>query len=134
MFNIAQAIKTVAMLTRQGGYVIHLNPMSGYVNHGFYSISPEFYISFYENNGFAIEDMRAEFIFDDNNDPKYWESFFSRDLRLFENWIDLRNYISKLATANKGGRVLNHCVAKKMRDDIEYTYPIQRVWLNSWSK
>ncbi len=39
-----------------------LQPLAGYVEHGFYSFSPTFYEDFYKANGFEIKDIAIEFI------------------------------------------------------------------------
>lgn len=52
-FNIGQAITNAAQATALGGFVVHANPMS-MVNHGFYNLSPTFYVDFYEQNGFEV--------------------------------------------------------------------------------
>lgn len=53
-FNIAQAVMNMAELVKQGGYIIHENPHSGWGNHGFYSLQPTFFHDFYSTNGFEI--------------------------------------------------------------------------------
>lgn len=55
-FNIAQAIKNMAVACRQGGYVVNINPLNVY-NHGFYNLSPTFYADFYGCNGFKMLDL-----------------------------------------------------------------------------
>jgi len=52
VFNLPQAIHTVARLTAVGGVVFHLNPLN-WVDHGYYNLSPTFYHDFYRNNGFG---------------------------------------------------------------------------------
>ena len=52
-FNIAQAIKNVAEMINEGGYIVQGNPLSWY-NHGFYNLNPTFYHDFYEANGFQV--------------------------------------------------------------------------------
>ena len=53
-FNIGQAIINMASLVKEGGYIIHENPHSGWGNHGFYSLHPTWYHDFYETNGFKL--------------------------------------------------------------------------------
>ena len=53
VFNIAQAIKTMAGMVRVGGYIIHENPFNC-ANHGFYNLNPTFFVDFYSENGFEV--------------------------------------------------------------------------------
>lgn len=57
-FNIGQAFKNFAHLTRVGGFVFHLNPASMF-NHGFYNLNPTMYADFYAANGFEVEFLKA---------------------------------------------------------------------------
>lgn len=52
-FNIAQAVASVALLLKPGGYAYHQAAVS-FINHGFYSLSPTFFADFYEANGFEL--------------------------------------------------------------------------------
>lgn len=53
-FNIAQAIKNIASMVIQGGWVVQGNPLNWY-DHGFYNLTPAFYFDFYRKNGFSVE-------------------------------------------------------------------------------
>lgn len=46
-------------LLKVGGRIIHLNPLTGWINHGFYQISPTLYFDFYSENGFSKPDYRT---------------------------------------------------------------------------
>jgi hypothetical protein len=50
-FNVAQCMKNISESLVVGGIVFHQVPAS-YVNHGFFSISPTFFLDYYELNGF----------------------------------------------------------------------------------
>jgi len=52
-FDVAQAVSNAADAAKVGGYVFHQAAIC-YINHGFYSISPTFFVDFYEANGFSI--------------------------------------------------------------------------------
>lgn len=52
-FNIGQAMASLAIVTREGGFVFHDNPCNMY-NHGFYNLNPTFYHDWYEANGFVV--------------------------------------------------------------------------------
>jgi hypothetical protein len=55
-FNVGSAIKNMASMVKETGYIIHHNPLI-MVNHGFYNFSPTFYFDFYAKNGFEIVDF-----------------------------------------------------------------------------
>jgi hypothetical protein len=52
-FNIAQAMKNLAMMVKKGGFILQGNPLNWF-NHGFYNLNPTFYYDFYNDNGFQI--------------------------------------------------------------------------------
>ena len=53
-FNIAQAMKNIASMVAQGGWIVQGNPINWY-DHGFYNLNPAFYFEFYGKNGFSVE-------------------------------------------------------------------------------
>jgi hypothetical protein len=55
-FNIAQAVKNMALACKRGGFCVNINPLNVY-NHGFYNFSPTFYADFYGCNGFQLLDL-----------------------------------------------------------------------------
>jgi hypothetical protein len=53
VFDIRQFVSNVIQMSKVGGWVVHLNPLSSnYIDHGFYSFHPCFFFDFYELNGF----------------------------------------------------------------------------------
>lgn len=50
IFDIRMALENVLAMLRPGGTVIHISPVSGWDNHGFYSINPKLLARFYESN------------------------------------------------------------------------------------
>jgi SAM-dependent methyltransferase len=57
-FNIGQAIRNAASAVREGGFVLHANPMSMF-NHGFYNLNPTLFYDFYSQNGFEVQMIAA---------------------------------------------------------------------------
>ena len=53
-FNIGMAMWNVRKLCVAGGHIIHGNPIA-MTNHGFYNISPTFYLDWYRHHGDSIE-------------------------------------------------------------------------------
>ena len=56
-FDIANAFRNVYNSLKEGGYVLHLNPVS-MVNHGFYNLCPSVYSDFYGQNGCEVISMK----------------------------------------------------------------------------
>lgn len=56
VYHLDNALKNIDNLTNVDGLIIHLNPTSNHVDHGFYSFSPTFYNDFYKNNGLEVLD------------------------------------------------------------------------------
>jgi hypothetical protein len=55
VFHVPNALANIFHLIKVGGRVIHMNPTNNYVDHGFYSFSPTFFVDFYTENGFVVE-------------------------------------------------------------------------------
>ena len=53
VFDLKQAFHNVNRMLKPGGRVIHMNPASNYVEHGFYQFSPSLFYDYYGINGFA---------------------------------------------------------------------------------
>mgnify|MGYP003592463089 CR=1 FL=1 len=53
VFNVKEAMFNAARLLKPGGTVIHVHPLSGWINHGFFQICPTFLSDFYSINGFT---------------------------------------------------------------------------------
>ena len=53
VFDIARAFENVIAMVRPGGSVLHVSPVAGWENHGFYSLNPKLLFKTYEANGFT---------------------------------------------------------------------------------
>lgn len=54
IFDIAASLRGIVSLLKPGGMALHVSPVSGWENHGFYSINPKLLDRFYRANGFKI--------------------------------------------------------------------------------
>lgn len=54
VFNIGNALKHLTKMTKKRGFIFHSNPCNGYIDHGFFQISPTLYFDYYLSNGFKI--------------------------------------------------------------------------------
>ena len=61
-FDVPQVLENVVRLLAWGGHVLHATPISGWLQHAFYQISPNLYFDFYRANGF--DELGAKVFFD----------------------------------------------------------------------
>ena len=54
VFNVASALRNVCRLTKRGGRIVHVSPLSNCVDHGFYSFSPTLFLDFYAANNWLV--------------------------------------------------------------------------------
>jgi SAM-dependent methyltransferase len=54
IFNIPTALRTISRLTRLGGICVHATPANGFLDHGFWQVSPDLFRAFYRSAGFSI--------------------------------------------------------------------------------
>ena len=59
--NVKEVLFNCVRLLRKGGMVVHNNPVSGSINHGFYQFCPTLYFDFYLRNGFGEMEMMIQF-------------------------------------------------------------------------
>lgn len=55
IFDIAAGLRAIVTMLRVGGVAFHVSPLSGWENHGFYSINPKLLERFYRSNGFDLD-------------------------------------------------------------------------------
>jgi 2-polyprenyl-3-methyl-5-hydroxy-6-metoxy-1,4-benzoquinol methylase len=54
VFNTGNALKHLTRMVKKDGLIFHSNPCNGYVDHGFFQISPTFYFDYYLSNDLEI--------------------------------------------------------------------------------
>lgn len=54
IFNIGNALKHLTRMNKDRGVVFHSNPCNGYIDHGFFQISPTLYFDYYLTNQYNI--------------------------------------------------------------------------------
>ena len=84
-FNVAMAIKNIAMMAAPQGRILHHNPLT-HLNHGFYNFSPTFYFDFYAFNGFEI--LEYPLIDQGSLDP--WDMHYQAMPPTFNNLLATR--------------------------------------------
>jgi len=58
VFHVPNFLANVHAMLRPGGRVMHLNPASNYIEHGFYCFSPTFFTDYYSVNKYEINLMQ----------------------------------------------------------------------------
>lgn len=112
VFDVPQALWHVANMLKAGGLIFHLSPCAGYVNHGFFSFSPTFFLDYYTGHGFTVRDIRFMSC-RDHRPPEHWELSFSQDVRLFDGWEEINRFIDDSRTMMRAGRLLLFVTAEK---------------------
>lgn len=126
VFHAGNALINIAKMLKIGGKVFHYLPVSGWINHGFYMISPCLLNEFYAYNGFRVEESNIVLFnkrFEANQYyPSALEDILSTaiDYRMF-NLLDER---FDLLHSYKGTL---RCIAQKTEAKIPEV-PIQRHW------
>ena len=54
LFNIGNALNHLTKMIKRMGVIFHNNPCNGYIDHGFFQISPTLYFDYYLTNNFKI--------------------------------------------------------------------------------
>jgi hypothetical protein len=57
VFDALQFMHNLSGLVADDGLVVHVSPANNYCNHGFYQFSPCFWLDYYSNAGFQVEEM-----------------------------------------------------------------------------
>lgn len=109
IFNVPQAIVNMSKMLRKGGRIIHDVSGGNWIDHGFYTFSPTFFIDYYTNNGFLINDIHMVGYHYNNLEDV---SVVSPDCR-FNNINEWAN------TFANGYNILLVCDAIKLEDYID---------------
>jgi hypothetical protein len=119
IFNIGNALKHLTNMTKDKGLIFHSNPCNGFIDHGFFQISPTLYFDYYLRNEFEI--LYAGII-----DKSIGRKSFPVRQDLYRT-LDM-NFGPKYTP--KG--VINFCAQKQ--DKIEQiTDPQQGYYISTWS-
>ena len=56
IIDVRATLANIVAMLRVGGTVLHISPLSGWINHGFIQVSPCLFFDFYQENGFCVRD------------------------------------------------------------------------------
>ena len=118
VFDIAQVFKTIHRHTKPGGLMLHGLPLSGWVDHGFYSLNPTFYWDIAAANQYVV----VAVVYADHKPLKL------KQLITRESIVDMA----------KNGEIaqnsLIYTIFKKASDETEFVVPIQGYYARSVSE
>lgn len=58
VFHVPNCLNNIHRMLKPSGRVIHLTPASNFLEHGFYSFSPCFFVDYYTKNGYDIASLK----------------------------------------------------------------------------
>jgi hypothetical protein len=76
VFNISNGLKNVVKVLKNNGNIVHVLPVSGAINHGFFQVSPILLFDFYSKNGFT--DLKC-FLYYKSNGNYYYTNYHPSD-------------------------------------------------------
>jgi hypothetical protein len=53
IFDVRAVLRNLFAMLKAGGVIVHVGPMNGWVDHGFYQFSPTFFADYYRANAFT---------------------------------------------------------------------------------
>lgn len=127
VFNVNNAIRNMSYMVKENGYIFHLVPAAGLVNHGFYSISPTFFLDYYGKQ-FNIVELKMKFLLEEwEFNQCYNNEVFSQDCRLwsYNEVHKINKYISKINSITDCEAVLLLCLAQK-KSNVKNACPVQQ--------
>lgn len=54
IFDAPTALRSLARMVKKGGAIVHATPSNGFLDHGFWQVSPDLYRTFYAKAGFEV--------------------------------------------------------------------------------
>ena len=138
IFDTKTANDNIALITKPGGIIIHMVPCAGYVDHGFISFSPTYFIDYYKENNFLLQNIFMDFVMD-SGEMDDWNSVYSQDCRIFQDYEgagkhgDVNGFVNTMKRKLDVGRVLLWCVARKtIHTKQKIEIPQQGLYVRMW--
>lgn len=130
VFDIARAMTNVSNMLKEGGIVYHGSPSDGWINHGFYSISPNFFMDYYFDNGFDIISIEMQMEYIDKNGDRIICNY-SEDLRTFQTEEEINRFFRKNMLQEEFHAFQVICFAQK-KTTQKLEYPIQERYAEAY--
>lgn len=119
VFNIGNALKHLTKMINKKGIIFHSNPCNGYVDHGFFQISPNLYFDYYLANQFKV-------IYSGIIEQSIGRKIYPIRQDLY------RTLDPNFGPKNTPRGVLNFC-AQKLNDKIDTVIPQQGFYKSCWN-
>ena len=119
IFNIGEAIKSLSKLLNKNGIIFHCNPTNGFIDHGFFQISPNFFRDFYLKNNFEILSC---LIYDRAFGHRYYN--LNRDI-----YRDIDSEFGRI----KAPKSLICFSARRLSDNKNLLIPQQDFYIKKWN-
>ncbi|MBF0491225.1 MAG: class I SAM-dependent methyltransferase [Deltaproteobacteria bacterium] len=118
VFNIREVFKSISLMLKNGGRVLHFSPTNNMVQHGFYQFSPTLFYDFYGENKFI--NMQALLFEHSKYDPDTKWTFYEMP------W----EYYTVIASNNSLGTFF---VAEKITDSSSDKIPTQKFYTTAFT-
>ncbi len=123
IFRPDVGIKNISNMVKPQGYIYHMLPCGGLINHGFYSFSPMFFTEYYQYPFWIVSNIRLQY---KPERGMYKFVFYSMDCRFFLNQEGFNKYVSNYW--NHGGEIMIQCICQKQITGGISEVPIQDVY------
>jgi hypothetical protein len=127
VFHLPHCLANIHHMLPVGGRVIHFSPASNFMEHGFYSFSPCFFIDYYGANFYRLESLKL-IRFDPAQSPP---TGFTIDL--FPGHASLRASLARIGGLDDGAYLLM-TVAVKQPGSTTGRVPIQGEYRQKWDR
>ena len=108
VFDVAQALRTTASLLKIGGRLIHVGPVNGWIDHGFYQLCPTWILDYFGANGWRVVSSALVDRMSDREGKSVWRVRPAHHRRRVE-----------------GAKQLHFCVAERLESSTVDRNPIQ---------
>lgn len=58
IFDVKTAMENIHAILKVGGVIMHHTPSNGYIDHGFFQLSPTLFVDYYTENGYDIQNVQ----------------------------------------------------------------------------
>jgi len=123
VFDVRTAMNNITNLVKPGGFIFHSVPCAGWVDHGFYSFSPTFFLDYYSSKEFDISSLYLMCLCQEEGAGRLdSDVVLSQDCRLFPSSQELNCYIQKYLNNR---RINICCFCEKKESGVKNQIPLQ---------
>lgn len=112
VFHVSLALQHAASFVQPGGTLIHIAPVNGWINHGFYQLCPGLLLDYFAVNGWRIEASVMIHVLSKSERYSHWK-------------LARAGYRDRKA---EGVRQLHWCVARRLETATLDKVPLQTMY------